>query len=461
MKIKYIKEGYFKNPEKVKKSRENKKDGGELVASLSKNIIYNEAYKIFNTYVEIGKKSYEDYFHFDMHDELNMKCHILYREFKGAVEAIFSTFANKNFPTQYEVIPSFKNEGLTLNVNVTLSKKDNYSENDSSVYFTVRPWKFFSYGNAGMMKERLSEYFRNCVVADYDKKRSSSNKYLYDMILKSNIEFEKFHLFADISGDCYLDLNSKDFKAETKSLTGVAYMAKAIAKMFSFENKGKVIYRCLPGGNFIYDTDMSTYSFPDLNKDTNNLLLKIFEDLVETSAENYRTNLVTAKGNEKYNKYYIPLVKKLDTLIKENPIILNCIRVDVRETTSMIDFEIDGETVKQVPRIRNIVALRINYSDSRHTSPLLDLRKGDKTGTYYNSTINTFYIYDLFAYLDEHIEAISNKTTYHSPPGDIARTYIPEHYVSINKDNSLYNDIQELLKLLGEGNPIGLRKIKI
>lgn len=248
MKFKYLNEGYFKNPEEVKKSRERNSalDDASRVSKLAAHVIIANLEQYLNKLLTRG-----------LIENINLDPYIKYEKFFSSVLAsnrsgnlLNDVFKNEKFihskvkidlskkhivaDIVYETIPEIENAiSIKLYPNGTNAFQANYQG------------QVFNYYN--YLNTRLKKYYKDIIdTYEYENQSITDEEKSYLDILKTlEIDLGKIKLFENSKADVYVNLNIyavpgrstaeeylKDFKNISKDLID------AFTSIFELSNYG-------------------------------------------------------------------------------------------------------------------------------------------------------------------------------------------------------------------------------
>lgn len=239
MKINYIKEGYFKNPEQARAARANKEDNKTEIAKLATKLLERPLSEILSKAIALDESA-ETWYEGTV---LNSK----------VFDALALGFTLSELTLNGRVVPDaiakISSDGTIyvdfyyrMNSDEIFKHFENRIENvtDSLVSWGAH-YALLAYGPLTTMPAKLKKQLG---LVDKLKKRVESMRWLNkDENLKAawqlfihtpatKIKVNKIHIFGDCVGDLYL------FSYDTQSM--IKDSLEILNEFFSFENKGNV-----------------------------------------------------------------------------------------------------------------------------------------------------------------------------------------------------------------------------
>ena len=239
MKINYIKEGYFKNPEQARAARANREDNKTEIAKLATKLLEQPLSKILTKAIELDESSEKWYEGTVLNSQV----------FDGLSLAFNFSALTLNRRVVPEAVVKISNDKTLyidfyyrMNSDEIFKHFENKIENitDSLVSWGAH-YAFNAYGPLTTMPPKLKKQLG---LVDKLKKRVESMRWINkDENLKAawqffihtpatKIKINKIHMFGECVGDLYL------FSYDPQTM--VKDSLEILNEFFSFENKGDV-----------------------------------------------------------------------------------------------------------------------------------------------------------------------------------------------------------------------------
>ena len=262
MKINYIHEGYFKNPEQMKHSAEerSKLSNGQKLAGTAMELIVGKIESFLNEkFLTISTKTHSYFLEW----VTNIVCDV-----SGISLYNFNKLSSIHIPMSVNLKIREKDNNLMIDIYPKIHMRtalDDFKQEtrdgmpvyilDSTLleYFASyndcnrRKFKNKSISDSGLGVEYLLNDLQTLRLKDNFNNLEEKN--IYDYLLNNNLIINKIHLFGDIDGD--IEMRFKGVVSSfgpVKFTTGPREMEHRTAllnNIVSFDNKGKCIYNVL------------------------------------------------------------------------------------------------------------------------------------------------------------------------------------------------------------------------
>ena len=252
MKIQYLTEGIFKTPEQIKaaKAKNASISNAEKVAKESNKIIIEFLREKLAGYLDDVRKKedYEWYKEKEMHSAMRFLRQSLITDLCANFEELCRRYSDG---VDLSFIPEVRVEGDKLICDI-------YADNGQAIWYRTndneyhcKMYKTFSRYRLGESCIQFTERLKKCLELDAAN-AGEKEKSIYDFLLEKTIELGKIHLFNKVEGDIWIDLWYDENKSTP--LHDFIRSTRCMAKIFSFENKGRCIVRFL-GTNYRIEGD--------------------------------------------------------------------------------------------------------------------------------------------------------------------------------------------------------------
>ena len=261
MKINYIHEGYFKNPEQMKHSAEerNKLSASQRISSAASELVIKRTESFLNEkFLTITTKTHSYFLEW----VTNIVCDV-----SGISLYNFNHFSSTRVPMSVNLKIREQDNKLLIDVypKILIKLNDDFKQetrDEKNVYIldsTLLEY-FASYNDCRRREFKNKPISDSGLGAAYllndlqalhlkDNFNDLEEKNIYDYLLHNNLAINKIHLFGDIDSD--IEMRFKGIVSSfgpSKFTIGpkeIEYRTELLNDIISFDNKGKCIYNVL------------------------------------------------------------------------------------------------------------------------------------------------------------------------------------------------------------------------
>lgn len=358
MKVRYLAEAVFKNPNQARAAREKEKDLSniERLASMSSTVIAKQIEKKLNDYISCFD---EDRWYDD--NDMEKAGRYIFNNIRVTVGYFLKDYDsyNNKVKIEFRVVP--KGEDIVYDIFVSPGKtmfNVFYAPEKTVIRTEIGPMKSYNF-----YKDHVEKELNNRIeaAAKYDAERNSkttnqSSQYILDKLASNNLKLNKIHLFEGSKADYYFILDyNRTLAKDVVSAQSYMWGLQRLTDLFSLDNDGKDIIVATERNAEKQRIIISLDKLCEMTGD--NSPYDIFFDFIKYISNyknlDYNYSFNPQLREDWYNSELAPYAKNFSETVKNNPEFMKYVKFFVLIAPTKYTFDITDapKQIKTTPHV--------------------------------------------------------------------------------------------------------------